>query len=314
MDEAEIKARLQRDVNALDFDSLWGELESRRWVGEVLSGETGYEDLVDEATALAGFQRRTLEAAGGYSGSRPGRPERKAGEGTPEPWEMADDSYAVEMARTYSSYLAVRAAKRENIEHFRDSVLGGEMLAAEEVAGFVERHAESGSGLYLEYLDADGGVCRLEVRPHSEADWLRRRVAGLVRSYPWTVAQATAFVLTGEPPEVPPLIGYSRDDGISISASPWVSEREISRFFHYLQRRVRGDKDNRPVSERARDVLLFVSERMDRRGERPGWGELLAAWNAANPERTFTDRAGFMRTYERAHRALLSKEPPVPWR
>lgn len=311
MNEAEIKRWLQREVNAPDSELLWRWLEEDHYTAMLQDSEIGWEEFVEEAGRLATRQREAASIAGGYSGRRPGRPEPEPGE-IVEPWEMEPDSYAVEMARTYSAHLAIWASKRVDVKHFRDSVLGDDLLSTEQVMEFVNasEYREHGPARELEYLDETGKMQRIRVRAHSPADHLRRVSGKLQTSYPWTEAQAAAFILTGEPPEVPPMVGYSRDDGISISASPWVSQQEVSRFYHHLQRRVRGDKDNRPVSERARDVLLLVSEHTSGIGEHPGWGELLRLWNVENPEHAFGDRAGFMRAYRRAYKALLSKEPP----
>jgi hypothetical protein len=179
----------------------------------------------------------------------------------------------------------------------------------------------------FEYIDEEGNINRVEVRRFSMLDRLRKVSNSLARNYPWEEVEAAHFVLTGEPPKVSPLWGRTRDGTITLTAAPWVSEKTVSRFYRHMQRQVRGG-NNRPLTDRSRAVLLFVSEHWVRQEQqpsgdkwvregiswwRPSWSMLHELWNVRYPEWEYEWREELFKAYQRAHRVLLSKDPPRSW-
>jgi hypothetical protein len=249
-------------------------------------------------------------------------------------------------AQTYSEYLSIWAAKRPDVLRFRAFTLGGTSPTGEEteeewptgdetyedmqaaavtlspdealaLVGSPEHHVLGGPSL-LYAADDRAEIERHEVRRSSVLDSLRKHSEKLAESYPWHPADAARWLLTGSPVRVPPVVGRTDKDGdvVTVTVRPFVDSRTVTALYRRTQRGLRNG-DNRPVSEKAQAVLLFVSERTSRHGERPGWGALLSAWNASHPGGALSfkegDRAGFMRAYERAHEALLGKGPPPKW-
>ncbi len=305
MDEHEIRRRLEREISAPDFASIWEYLVNEGWLTEP------WDDLLHQAKLLARLQRQTLQRASSYTGPRPGRVSQVPEE-VEEPADLTP--YEARAARAYSHYLALQAGRRLDVQLFRRRYLRGGLLGEEEALRFINDAAyrQAGSTCVLEFLDGEGKTHRVEVQRRSRLDRLRKISLDLARSLPWSPGGAAAFVLTGEVRENSPLFGYVVGGRLVVEAGPWISSRSVSALHHRLQRRVRGG-DNRPVSSRALELFVFVEERTNQRGERPSWGELLQMWNAAHPEQPFSDRAALMRSYRRAHRALLGKEPPRAW-
>ncbi len=339
MDKWALKRRLKRDAGAPSseaFEIVWEDLVDEQRVTEAIEdGERGYADLLDEAKRLVNLQRRTLEKAGSYSGSRPGRV--SAGEVSEENVTIDLSDYELLCTRTYSQYLSIWAAKRSDVLQFRAHTLGRAWPTGWETDEDLENLATTAllpeddalalvrspehralGGPWLSYAESDQAeVFHVEVRPGSVLDRLRKRSEELAKSLPWHVADAARWLLTGAPVGVSPIRGRinKNDATITVTTRPFVDARTATVLYRRAQRQLR-DGDNRPVSERACAVLLFVSERTSQQGERPGWGRLIKEWNSSYPPSwTFRDdRAGFMRAYRRAHRALLGKNPPAAWR
>lgn len=121
-------------------------------------------------------------------------------------------------------------------------------------------------------------------------------------------AGATRFVLTGEWPQAPPLEAEIGAGSITLTTSPWISEKTLRHFYLQLQRRLRGG-DNRPIEEKARDGLLFVTEHTDAQGRKPTWEVLRKLWNERYPRRRFENRGDFYKAYQRAEKVLVPAPP-----
>ena len=117
-------------------------------------------------------------------------------------------------------------------------------------------------------------------------------------------ADAARFVLTGEWPQAPPLAAELGVGTITITAAPWVSAQNVSRFFLQLQRRYR-EGDNRRVGEKALAVLLFVTEHTDEHGRHPSFEKLTPLWNERYPKWRFGSRFGLYDAYRSAEKVLV---------
>ncbi len=348
----QLEGRLERDVNALDFQLIWDDLVHERWI---VDGEPGdvftYQDLLHEAKRLAKQQR---VRGGGYTGPRPGRSSGAVVEARLEPWEQA-------YVDTRARYLELRAEKWPGVIRFRQEVLGGRSLGSDEALNLVESplaayvssdwfeskgvpilgHAANvvdwesrseggenrervvffvdppgqnvevfGRGIRdrqrnrLQYVTDEGYVETWWVERESVLHRLNLASNALANALFADAAGASSFILTGKWPPRPPLEAEMGIATITLTAAPWISATTLRSFFLQLQRRYR-EGDNRPVSEKARAVLLFVTEHTDERGERPSFDKLTPMWNERYPEWHFKSRSGLYDAYRRAERGLV---------
>lgn len=325
--EKKLKDRLRRGVPAPAFESLWQRLLEEDYI-EDGHPRDGYEDLKADAERIANIQRETLEEAGTYSGPRPGRtPREEADESTPE--ELTE--YELRCARAYSEYIGTQTAKRPDVLQFRVFALGGAWPTGEEADEELEELAgaallgrdealalassreyqDPGSGLRLRYApDDEAKIFVVEVGHGSILDKLRGLSEKLADGLPWHPADAARWLLTGVPVKATPIRTrrYHHDDTITITALPFVDARTVTASYRRMQRRLKGG-DNQRVSAKALDVLLFVEERTNLDGERPGLGALLKEWNARHPGHAYKNREDLYRACRRAYVALIGRGP-----
>lgn len=100
----------------------------------------------------------------------------------------------------------------------------------------------------------------------SVLDDLRKLSEKLAKWYPWALADATWFVLTGEPPPVPPAKGAYRVSRrgsqytygrIVITAMPWVPPETVLELYRKVQLHALGG-DNQPIREKTRKLMRFI--------------------------------------------------------
>jgi hypothetical protein len=154
---------------------------------------------------------------------------------------------------------------------------------------------------------------------------LRKTASKLAERYPWDISAAAWFVLTGEPPWVPPLTATAqgpdsiRNHGtITIKASHWVPEEDVANLYSYIKAQTRPA----PTTSRRRLTLFcFVTERSSPTLERlttridpPPWRSLQSLWNEEYPadhEWHYRDIRNFRRDFLEAWRSLTV---PAPYR
>jgi hypothetical protein len=153
------------------------------------------------------------------------------------------------------------------------------------------------------------------------------------RLYPWREHQAAWFVITGEPPTVPALVGGYRTSSnpaitehtITMRVKPWVPAETVRRLYRRLQERVLEDRP-RSLSERNLAVFRFVVEQTEVWGVevgdseagpaqptkpklvQPAWRTLLDLWNRRYPEGHdwhYGDVRNLRRDFGRAERAIV---------
>ena len=152
---------------------------------------------------------------------------------------------------------------------------------------------------------------------------LRKTASKLTERYPWDISIAAWFVLTGEPPWVPPLTGRAqgpdsiRNHGtITIKASHWVPEEDVAALYSYLKART---KPAPTTSRRRLTLFCFVTERSSPITERlttgidpPPWRSLQSQWNEQYPtdhKWHYQDIRNFRRDFLEAWRSLTVPEP-----
>ena len=159
---------------------------------------------------------------------------------------------------------------------------------------------------WLEFRNEQGEDDYMAVRRDSVLGELQRLASSLTERFPWGEAQATWFVLTGEPPLVPPVkVRYTSRPAqvhlepsgkperfaygeVTISAAPWVPEQIVADAYFNLQQRILPGDENRPLRRRRLELLRFVIQRENpveltqARRRRIG-KDLVEAWDRKNP-------------------------------
>jgi len=133
--EAEVRKLLDRRLGHAARDDIWSDLIRREWVDGVLSDRGLMKELVDEYRAV----ERAFPAGRRRMSATPSPPR--------EPQYVEPD----ERLKALSRRLARLAAEEPAIVAFRAEVLGGQLLAPEDVAAWVKSQAEADgeSTLYL---------------------------------------------------------------------------------------------------------------------------------------------------------------------
>jgi hypothetical protein len=185
---------------------------------------------------------------------------------------------------------------------------------------------------WLEFMNEGGEDDDIAVWHDSLLGELQRVVSRLTERFPWREARATWFILTGEPPLVPPVtvrytlghplvrlkrFGDTRRftyGEVTISAAPWVSEKIVTEAYYNLQSRILPGKQNQPLGRRGLEVLRFVLQRenpleLTRARRRQIGKELVEAWNRKYPHWSY-DKYGqptsvFWDAYRDAEKSVL---------
>lgn len=185
---------------------------------------------------------------------------------------------------------------------------------------------------WLEFRNEVGKDDRMAVRRDSVLGELQRLAKSLTEQFPWREAQATWFILTGEPPAVTPIkarytsrpakvrIQPSGDTRrfafgeLTISAAPWVSEKLVAEAYYNLQRQIIRGQQNRPAERRRLEVLRFVLQKenpigLTRARRRQIGKELVEAWDRKYPKWAYggysQPTSAFWAAYNAAERSVL---------
>jgi hypothetical protein len=117
----------------------------------------------------------------------------------------------------------------------------------------------------LLFADKDYHVLEVWVGRLSVLDELRRISARLARVYPWEEAEASRYILTGEPPRVPAVVGrlhVRRDRAttygtITLTVQPWVPADVVYSFYRDMRQNAFAGS-HQTISERKIAVFRFV--------------------------------------------------------
>jgi hypothetical protein len=145
----------------------------------------------------------------------------------------------------------------------------------------------------------------------------------LAERFSWQRAQAAWFVLTGEPPALPPIrIWYGVEEGedfkrgvVTLEVATWVSAETVDAVYRDIQRRMLGNINNRQLDTKTLKLVRFVAMQTKSieltRAERREWGEkLVETWNKENLHYAYSKRkqptSDFWKDYSRGIQLLLS--------
>jgi len=142
---------------------------------------------------------------------------------------------------------------------------------------------------------------------------LRREALRLSDRYPWHLADAATFLVTGWVPILSRIRIESSRDGqiptlsrITMTIDPDCSGEEVRRTYSKARREIMGGRLPGPKKpERAARLLEFMTGRDQRR---PTLN--MGAWNRAYPQDGFKHRGDFKRAVDRAVDLLLAPKYP----
>jgi hypothetical protein len=197
----------------------------------------------------------------------------------------------------------------------------------------------------LLFADKDNHVQEVWVRHLSVLNELRWISVRLARVYPWEEAEASRFILTGEPPRVPAVVGrlhVYRNSAttygtITLTVQPWVPADVVYSFYRDM-RQVAFAGSHQTISERKIAVFRFVMAQHDvhppedgkpknrivnapvgsslrlpllRKPQlvKPPWKVMLDRWNeqyADSPYKwSYKDEANFKRDFHEARKTIV---------
>lgn len=158
------------------------------------------------------------------------------------------------------------------------------------------------------------------VWPDSPLSSAKIVVTQLINRYPWNPGPTTWFLLTGEPPQVPPFKRSGRrrmgnsDPGEPITVpsyvhervifeiSPWVSVRTLAHYYRVIQT-AHNRSDNRMPSEKVLELFIFIEQMRRQLDKLPSWTEVLRKWNLSlgtKPGWRYESRSSIRAAYTRA--------------
>lgn len=133
MREAKLKTKFDSEISTPDKEILWDELQSLGFVNDVLRGDSDWKEFEQEANRMAEAHRKLLRRS-----KPPGRKPRRY-------YRVGVELTALEAdhARTFTTYVAKRAAALPEIRSFRDKKLDGGTLQPEQVVAFLQSELEA---------------------------------------------------------------------------------------------------------------------------------------------------------------------------
>lgn len=267
-------------------EDIWTWLVKKRWVSEVIQGETPLRELRDEY----------LELTNTFSGTP-----RKTG---PQKLEHEVLVPPDQRRKTLSKLLAIEAARSPVVVSFREEVLSGRLIALDDLPAWIEDQNRSlGSPATWEHRDVLSYPVRGQdadhkayVRPDSVLHRLKRLCSTLNQDYDWQEAQAVAFVLSGLVPLLPKArvttkIKSNGLTSITLQVDPRLSSQEVASIYAKARNEVFKGHD-KPMTDKHLELAVFLAEKSE---DRATWPSLLKVWNQGHPDWFYSDWRHFAR-------------------
>lgn len=317
---AEVRAWLAKRMRLSDVAAdVWDHERVQECVEAYLAQNGPLEDVRSAAQDIRAHARRVTRSEAAL---RAGRGNASAS-ASPIPvatlLSVAEQARADADALILAKHVALHeTADADGVACYRTDVLGDRFpLSAAEAERFITSAPKAEGGKREKFLYAgkwrtvasDGPVGRL---------WtLGQR---LTKLYGWGTIAAMHFVLTDQPPPLPPMAVQTTvapaippRATITITAEAWLSEETILRAYRaarsHAMRALTGAENAavRDVSARNWRIYRFVLAHTDAHGERQGtWEELRRAWNGqCAPDEKSDTYAHFRRDFYRAETAQL---------
>lgn len=322
LSEDDIRAKVEQKTGRLS-EPIWRLLCKDRYVEEVQDG--GY------AGAEAELVRRARELRAVFGDQTiPVDAEKKR-----------DGSAYVSRTFAVSALLATDARDREDVQQFRREVLGGRLLSAEEVEGWIEvnsqepeakdwfkKKAQAVKRQYRRLEAARKAGRSYSIEGHAEllayykpgAKWtqtrpiarvgklwrLKRLVSALVKDYPWEEAKAVGFALTDGCPLITATATnhFGSFPKVTLNFPAWYSEEDVVRLYWHARKHSFCAKMP-AISRRTSRLIEFVCEKKE------SWESWEACWKQWNEdpdtplEWQYADYKRMASDFARAEKSLL---------
>ena len=292
----DIRRQAERKLGHRLADATWEHLEELGYVADFELGET---QLIDDLVGLARICERSIRSS------------RQKEDGESRSVHVEEPDYQPHIRATIlSEVVAEDATKDPEVIRFRNEVLRGKLMSAEEAAQWVRHHTvvppeDRGEREHLGHEDTT--LLRLEELAHH-----------LNVLYSWSVESAIAFVLTGYPPMMPPIenrlvtrIILQREEAsirltrVVLNIDPFEKPTRVAEYYSQIRKTLLGKL---PRKQSVRDMRLAVFTY----GECPGmsWEQKRMAWNVVARENDWKpasdDRRNFRRDALAAQDRLFS--------
>lgn len=318
MDHLSVRLGLERLLRSPLPDATWDYLVSRGEVQRVAEGTAELGDLANEVHRLFNAFNAPLPTRSEF------------GEAS-----MLGEALVSERERALSILMVQEANRETVVTRFREEALGGKLIQSGQVERWILERAEEGWA-----AQRDLGIPELppqlarfvgpEVLRYARPGFpyslgvdvpkvgVLRDLVGvsvvLAHRFPWSEAQATMFVLTGETPQVlllkseVNLGGLPASCRITITIDPTVSPPELMDYYRQVRAQVL-DGRYRSLTEKHTRLAVFPLEHP----EGTPWQGLFEAWNEEiadeHPDWAYTEMEQFARDCREARKNLLN--PPV---
>lgn len=340
MKEAGLRIKLAAALGRSDLpDALWNQLVRDGFVPDVLSGDERFEPLVQRAREYLNLMR----AGGPEIDSEPREltppkqsllSKRMHAVSTLLANEAAEYDPVVNFRREVLGDKLLKADEVEDWIHSQYSSQPGITYWASEVPLPVGTNILKHSGNGYLFTDPpllvnekSPTIGKIEVRDLSYRSHVDSSTKGvsiysggplgrlwrlcekLQQIFGWNQTQCTSFVLTGEPPLIPPAwlkpdfrTPYEVTSRITLEIDPAVSPKEVAQFYRNARSEVVSNRYRSQSQKHLQLAVFSVS-----RSESEPWADQLAAWNEKYPDWAYTsDRVkNFSRDCQQARRRLL---------
>jgi hypothetical protein len=332
MREADLRTALQRRLGSRFHQGLWNYLLEYGFVGEVLTGASDLDQLVDEA-------RRILTA---------GAPSAEHRVPAPAPTEPR---IGQERAWALSQLVAAHAHHDPDVIAFRRNYLGDTLVEWADLDTWITARAKLdgeptadvtivrpasaisdpdadelhislplarvrpsrvASRVLAYALPGDEWIRRVAVTADGALDRLRVLAEALAKAYGWTPAQASIFVLCGVTPFIA-TVRVTRSSAkvrhhadlvwarrITLDIDPAATSQEVLDAFQHA-RRQQGVAHLRPLSLKHLRLAAFAGAE---HADKP-WAERLRLWNTSFLEWHYPEQSNFRRDAIRAEARIL---------
>jgi hypothetical protein len=286
-----VRRALERLIGSPLADSEWKWLGKRRYISEIESREGSLEEAAEEAATEIRDGRRAFGGHGGNYGRSSIRSELQRTQRT----ALTDDP----RVRALSQAVAHFAQQDDQLQHFRRTILRGQLLSAADADRWIrrqsgtQRHSKAAVRLYGTGTRA---LSRLEMLARDLSD-----------VYAWAEPDAERFVLTGRVPPVFPIRVTTENrrlsvlDRIVLSVDPMVPPNQLAALYRGVRRIFHSGRARRITAKHAQLGVVALLK-----PTKQSWAETLKRWNAScQTSERYSLCSNFTRDCLRAKERLL---------
>jgi hypothetical protein len=191
--------------------------------------------------------------------------------------------YTTARAKALSEILAAIADERPDVTEFRETRLGGRLLAPKEARTLLDAPEDTLSELHTLELRKLGSILA--------SDYVG-----------WSEEEAIWYVLTLETPRLRPIRTRGRGKfpnqhrpfqyEVTLTVLPWVPAKEVERAYRNLQKQLL-EESSRETGVRILDVVQFCWAQFRKTRSTAPWRVYFERWNQTHPDNKFANWRNF---------------------